>query len=136
MTRVHPDDRRRLLLQISEHLKGESKHVETEYRLQHRSGAYCWMLMRGVSVRNERGEVIRVAGSQTDVTARKHAEDQLRHDALHDALTGLPNRGLFMDRLGQALARFQGRGDPFSVLFIDLDRFKVINDSLGHTIGD
>ena len=136
MTRVHPDDRRRLLLQISEHLKGESKHLEIEYRLQHRSGAFRWMLMRGVSVQNEKGETIRVAGSQTDITARKHAEDQLRHDALHDALTGLPNRALFMDRLGQALARLQGRGDRFSVLFIDLDRFKVINDSLGHTAGD
>ena len=137
MTRVHPDDRRRLLLQISEHFKGATRHLEIEYRLQHRSGAFRWMLMRGVSVRNDAGEVVRLAGSQSDITARKHAEDQLRHDALHDALTGLPNRALFMDRLGQALARMRGRkGSDFSVLFIDLDRFKVVNDSLGHMAGD
>ena len=136
MTRVHADDRRRLLLQISEHFKGASTHLEIEYRLQHRNGGYRWMLMRGVSVRNAAGEVVRVAGSQTDITARRHAEEQLRHDALHDALTGLPNRALFMDRLGQALARLRGKGDRFSVLFIDLDRFKVINDSLGHLAGD
>jgi diguanylate cyclase (GGDEF)-like protein/PAS domain S-box-containing protein len=136
MTRVHPDDRRLLLWQISEHFKGATRHLEIEYRLQHRSGAFRWMLMRGVSVRNDKGEVVRLAGSQTDVTARRHAEDQLRHDALHDALTGLPNRALFMDRLGQALARMRGKGDAFSVLFIDLDRFKVVNDSLGHLAGD
>jgi PAS domain S-box-containing protein len=137
MSRVHPDDRRRLLLLISGHFKGESKHLEAEYRLQHRGGAFRWMLMRGVSVRNAAGEVVRLAGSQSDITARKHAEDQLRHDALHDALTGLPNRALFMDRLGQALARMRGRkGSGFSVLFLDLDRFKVVNDSLGHTAGD
>jgi diguanylate cyclase (GGDEF)-like protein/PAS domain S-box-containing protein len=137
MTRVHPDDRRRLLLQISAHFKDELSQLEIEYRLQHRNGVFRWMLMRGVSVRNAAGEVVRVAGSQTDITARKHAEDQLRHDALHDALTGLPNRVLFMDRLGQALARMRGRKESdFSVLFIDLDRFKVVNDSLGHLAGD
>ena len=139
MTRVHPDDRRRLLLQISEHFKGAVSHLEIEYRLQHRSGAFRWMLMRGVSVRGPgaKGEVVRVAGSQSDITARRAAEDKLRHDALHDALTGLPNRALFMDRLGQALARLRGRrGAGFSVLFIDLDRFKVVNDSLGHLAGD
>jgi diguanylate cyclase (GGDEF)-like protein/PAS domain S-box-containing protein len=137
MSRVHPDDRTRLLLHLSEHFKSGAKHIEAEYRLQHRSGAYRWMLLRGAAVRDSEGSALRLAGSQTDVTARKHAEEQLRHGALHDALTGLPNRALFMDRLGQALARMRGRkGSDFSVLFIDLDRFKVVNDSLGHAAGD
>jgi diguanylate cyclase (GGDEF)-like protein/PAS domain S-box-containing protein len=137
MSRAHPDDRRKLVRHISEHFNGESKYLSVEYRLQHRSGAFRWMLMRGVSVRNDAGEVVRLAGSQTDISDWKRADEQLRHDALHDVLTGLPNRALFMDRLGQALARMRGRkGSDFSVLFIDLDRFKVVNDSLGHMAGD
>ena len=137
LARVHPDDRARLQRSISEHHGDGSRHLELEYRLQHRSGAFRWMLLRGVSVRGPHGEVARMAGSQTDITARKHAEEKLRHDALHDALTGLPNRGLFMDRLGQSLARLRGRQrSAFSVLFLDLDRFKAINDSLGHAAGD
>jgi diguanylate cyclase (GGDEF)-like protein/PAS domain S-box-containing protein len=137
MMRVHPDDLRRLARHISEHFSGESRHLETEYRLQHENGSFRWMRIRGVSVRSKTGEVLRLAGSQTDITAGKQAEEQLRHDALHDGLTGLPNRALFIDRLGRALARTRGRkGSEFSVLVIDLDRFKVINDSLGHMAGD
>jgi diguanylate cyclase (GGDEF)-like protein/PAS domain S-box-containing protein len=72
-----------------------------------------------------------------EVTERKRVEDRLLHHALHDPLTGLPNRHLFMERLGRALMRFQRReGGLFAVLFLDLDRFKVVNDSLGHHVGD
>ena len=79
-----------------------------------------------------------MVGSQTDVTARKQAERRLQHDAMHDALTGLPNRVLFLDRLDQAIRRAQ-RATPqaaAAVLFLDLDRFKLVNDSLGHQAGD
>src|SRR5919109_2722422 len=96
------------------------------------------MLARGMAVRDAHGRATRVVGSQTDVTDRKHAEQRLQHDALHDALTGLPNRVLFLDRLDQAIRRAQ-RAHPdaaAAVLFLDLDRFKLVNDSLGHHVGD
>jgi diguanylate cyclase (GGDEF)-like protein len=74
--------------------------------------------------------------SYADITTRKRAETQLAHQALHDPLTGLPNRTLFLDRLSLALARLERRPTTVAVLFLDLDRFKVVNDSLGHDVGD
>jgi diguanylate cyclase (GGDEF)-like protein/PAS domain S-box-containing protein len=136
--RVHPDDRAALTQALDAHLTGASHHFEHEHRMQHRDGSYRWMLARGMAVRDGNGNAIRVVGSQTDVTDRKKAEQRLQHDALHDALTGLPNRVLFLDRLDQAIRRAQ-RSTPTAaaaVLFLDLDRFKLVNDSLGHQVGD
>jgi diguanylate cyclase (GGDEF)-like protein/PAS domain S-box-containing protein len=135
--RVHPDDRERLFGDLGLHLEGRTPHLETEYRLRHLDGSWRWMLVRGAAVRDAAGKAYRLAGSQTDITQRKLAEEKLLHDALHDGLTGLPNRSLFMDRLGQALAFQQRRSDyRFAVLFLDVDRFKTVNESLGHTQGD
>jgi diguanylate cyclase (GGDEF)-like protein len=95
------------------------------------------MLARGSAIRDERGYAYRMAGSQTDVTVRREAEEQLVRDALHDSLTGLANRTLFIDRLERSISRISRDGDhKFAVLFLDLDRFKGINDSLGHEAGD
>ena len=136
--RVHPDDRAALTQALEAHISGAGHHFEHEHRIQHRDGSYRWMLARGMAVRDAHGRATRVVGSQTDVTDRKHAEQRLQHDALHDALTGLPNRVLFLDRLDQAIRRAQ-RAHPdacAAVLFLDLDRFKLVNDSLGHQVGD
>jgi len=136
--RVHPDDRAALTQGLEAHLSGASHHFEHEHRIQHRDGSYRWVLARGMAVRDSQGRATRVVGSQTDVTDRKQAEQRLQHDALHDALTGLPNRVLFLDRLDQAIRRAQ-RAHPeaaAAVLFLDLDRFKLVNDSLGHQVGD
>jgi diguanylate cyclase (GGDEF)-like protein len=122
---------------VEAHLAGRTSHLECEYRLLHQDGSYRWMLTHGLAVRDEAGAAVRLAGSQADMTARKEAEEHLVHDALHDSLTGLPNRALFMDRLASTLTRAKRRADyPFAVLFLDLDRFKLVNDSLGHQAGD
>ena len=135
--RIHPDDREKLFADLGLHLEGRTPFLETEHRVRHAEGRFCWMLVRGAAVRDGAGKAYRLAGSQTDISQRKDAEEKLAHDALHDGLTGLPNRSLFMDRLGQAMAFQQRRSDyRFAVLYIDIDRFKTINESLGHMQGD
>ena len=135
--RVHRDDLGRLLAEIAAHLEAVESHLENEHRIQHSDGSYRWVLTRGLAVRDAGGAATRFAGSLTDITSRKEAEAQLVRDALRDPLTGLPNRALFMDRLGHAVERAKRHPEnSFAMLFVDLDRFKVINDSLGHLAGD
>jgi diguanylate cyclase (GGDEF)-like protein/PAS domain S-box-containing protein len=137
LERIHPDDRERVKLELRAHVKGLTSPFESEYRILHRDGKYRWMLARGLGVQNAEQQTTRVAGSQTDITLRKQAEEKLIHDAFHDALTDLPNRALLLDRLSYAVERAKRRGNYlFAVLSLDLDRFKDVNDSLGHAAGD
>ena len=127
-SRIHPEDVQRVTAQIDAHLNGTAASFESEHRVRHYDDTYRWMLVRGLAVRDDDNNAYRIAGSMTDVTDRKRAEEQAIHDALHDSLTGLANRTLFLERVRQALAR-QRRAltAQFAVIYLDLDRFKVVN---------
>jgi len=133
---LHPDDLGRVLELWTGYMEGRVDHYQMEYRLRTRAGDYIWVQARGFATRDESGEIIRITGALTDITDQHAQAAALRHQALHDALTGLPNRTLFFDRLEQAVLGAGRERTTLAVLMMDLDRFKDINDTLGHHVGD
>jgi diguanylate cyclase (GGDEF)-like protein/PAS domain S-box-containing protein len=137
---VHPDDRAESLLGFAPFLLGELSHGQVEQRYRHADGSTRWGLLT-VTAMTDAGAAADAAVPQLlclieDVTARKAAEQELRHQALHDGLTGLPNRTLLHDRLEHALAAAGRSRTGVGVFFCDLDGFKAVNDSAGHAAGD
>ena len=135
--RVHPDDVTPMKEAIKAHIAGETAHLEHEHRILHADGAYRWFLCRGMAVGTGRRR-LRIAGSVSDVSDHVFDQERLRTAGFRDPLTGLRNRTDFLEVLGRRLEEYKRRttGERFAVLFLDLDRFKVINDSLGHLVGD
>ena len=133
--RLHPADRELFDASLRHGVKhGHDMHVD--YRVVWPDGSVHWLANRAQVHRGADGRALRMVGVAMDISDRKLAEQRIAHMAHHDALTGLPNRVLLRDRIGQAIAHAHRNGTQLAVLFIDLDRFKTINDSLGHQLGD
>jgi diguanylate cyclase (GGDEF)-like protein/PAS domain S-box-containing protein len=136
LDQVHPDDRSGVV-EARRKAAGEGAAYEVEYRVRHHNGHWIWLLSRGkVIARDADGRAMRLAGTHMDIGARKQAEAEIVRLAFYDGLTGLPNRRLLLDRIGQALAKSDRAKTFGAVLFLDLDNFKSLNDTLGHQAGD
>ncbi|WP_288588322.1 EAL domain-containing protein [uncultured Methylobacterium sp.] len=134
---LHPEDKPQALLRMREHLEGRAPTFECEYRLRNKDGGWTWILARGRVVAHDMaGAPLRIVGTHIDISARKAAERRATWMAGHDGLTELPNRVLFRECLDRQLRELGRRGGSSAVLFLDLDRFKAVNDTLGHLAGD
>ena len=133
---IHSEDRDRIVTELHRVLELGGESWSDEYRLRRKDGSYAFVFDRGHVIRNAEGKATRMIGAKADVTARKEAEERLSYLAQFDTLTELPNRHLFRDRLAQTLVQARRNQWTVGVLFVDLDRFKLVNDTLGHGAGD
>lgn len=134
---IYPEDLESLNLNLSKLLSDDLDSFEMEKRIYHKSGEILWLNWSSSFLHDDLNQSSHFIFQLQDITDRKRAEERLAHDALHDALTGLPNRTLFLDRLQVAFARAtRNFNTKFAVLYLDFDRFKLVNDNFGHLIGD
>jgi len=132
---VHPDDRDRALA-LALHVSAQGLPYRCEYRIRTNDGRWVWIRDEAVLLSDATGGPQRWQGILVDLSEHKALAEQLEHQAFHDPLTGLPNRALFAERLEHAVLRTQRHDASVAILFLDLDNFKVVNDSLGHDAGD
>ena len=136
LDQIHPDDKQRVM-EAGQKAHGTGRGERLEYRIRHKDGSWRVLESTASAVKNGKGETTKLVIVNRDITQRKQAEDLLAHNAFHDKLTTLPNRALFVDRLDHALTLAKRHSDyKFAVFIIDVDEFKVFNDSLGHANGD
>ena len=134
---IHPDDLMHRNQALRDHFNHRSLTYASEYRVRHPDGSWKWILSRGIVIsRSADGKPLRMIGTHTDITNRKNAEVQIWQQANFDPLTGLPNRRMLRDRLAQEIKKTFRDGKQLAILFVDLDHFKEVNDTLGHDAGD
>lgn len=137
LQRIHPDDypqAEALLYLIAD---GERESLNEDIRMHKHDGECIWFNVRGeVLEKNQAGKAVLIVGSATEITSRKANEIRVKHQAEHDTVTGLKNRACFYDRLSEQVSIFERTKIPFSIMMLDLDEFKQVNDQYGHHIGD
>jgi len=134
---VHPDDKEQLLRDQQAHFEGRTPTYRNEHRVRCSDGSWKWILSRGMVIsRDAQGKPVRMIGTHTDITEWKKSEALIWQQANYDPLTGLPNRRMLRDRLEQDIRKCKHDGLQLAILFIDLDHFKEVNDTLGHDSGD
>jgi diguanylate cyclase (GGDEF)-like protein/PAS domain S-box-containing protein len=134
---VHPDDLMHQIEDTQDYLRGKKNVYVSEFRLLCKDGTWKWTLSRGMVIsRSLDGKPLRMIGTHTDISERKSSENQLLQLAHYDQITNLPNRVLFLDRFHQVLTNAHRHNQPVTLMYLDLDRFKEVNDTLGHDMGD
>lgn len=134
---VHPDDLMHQIEDTQDYLRGKKNVYVSEFRLLCKDGTWKWTLSRGMVIsRTLDGKPLRMIGTHTDISERKSSENQLLQLAHYDQITNLPNRVLFLDRFQQVLTNAHRYNQPVTLMYLDLDRFKEVNDTLGHDMGD
>ncbi|MDP4177174.1 MAG: EAL domain-containing protein [Bacillota bacterium] len=134
--KVHPEDIDTVLKDFNDHINNVTTVYKSEFRFNKNNGEYVWLLSRGMAIKNSENKAVKIAGSITDISYRKFSEEKIKFMAYYDSLTELPNRTFFINKLNELLKSINDNSSKGAVLFIDLDNFKNINDTMGHNYGD